>query len=393
MSPVPKRELILSTAEKIMAKKGMFATISEISQSVGAPDSSIYRYFKNKEDLLFSVAEENLRLGGEALMHHLEGIVDPVSRLRKVIWYSLHYNETHQDFSRLILFDCRSNKNFMNHPAFGYIRRSLGLMRGILQDGVKEGLFREDLHVPVVRDAINGLLDIQCIQRLTSAAAPPLADDVEDIMSLVLPMISRSREDEAPCRDKSERLLLAAERIFAGQGFEHSRIQEIAQAAGVAEGTVYDYFKNKEDLLFSTIKKRLTDHLVRSEQLFEVRTPVRKLRRFIRFHFSTYLEQTDFVKNFILHGVFNRGFYESDLYPTFKKYLEKLADILDEGRGLGDFRPEINGRIFENLFVGAFVLMTLRWVFIRDYPGTDQLKEIDQVVDLLTRAAVVGPVY
>ena len=388
MTDPNRKQAILGAAEKIMAQKGMCATIAEIAARAGVPDSMIYRYFKNKEDLLFSVAEERLRQGQQAVSEHLSGLVDPIDRLRKVIWFSLYYNENHRDFSRLILFECRSNRNFIQHPAFGHVRRSLGLMRGILEDGVQNSIFRNELQVPVVRDAIFGLLDIQCIQRLTLEPGAPLDDEVEKIMDLVLPMLTGAEADDQNPADKSQRILGAAEEVFALRGFEYARIQEIARGAGVAEGTVYEYFENKEDLLLSTLKHRLVDHLERLDQLFEVKSPLRKLRRFIRYHFSTYLEQTSFVKNFLLHGLFNQRFYASPVYPVFKQYIGLLGQILQEGKLQGVFRSQVDDQVFENLFIGAFMLITLRWVFIGEAPGINQLREIDQVVDLLTRAVV-----
>lgn len=388
MNQPTRKQAILGAAEKIMAQKGMGSTIAEIAAAADVPDSMIYRYFKNKEDLLFSVAEARLGQGQEAVSEHLAGLVNPVSRLRKVIWFSLYYNETHRDFSRLILFECRSNRNFIGHPAFAHVRRSLGLMRGILEDGLHQGLFRDDLQVPVVRDAIFGLLDIQCIERLTLGSAAPLEDEVKKIMNLVLPMITATHTNALGPADKSQRILSAAESVFARHGFESARIQEIARQAGVAEGTVYEYFENKEDLLLNTLKHRLVDHLARLDQLFEVKAPLRKLRRFIRYHFSTYLEQTSFVKNFLLHGLFNQRFYDSPVYPVFKQYLGLLGRILHEGRDQGVFRNDTDDRVFENLFVGAFMLITLRWIFMGEAPGINQLREIDQVVDLLTRAVI-----
>ena len=388
MTDPNRKQAILGAAEKIMAQKGMCATIAEIAAHAGVPDSMIYRYFKNKEDLLFSVAEERLRQGQQAVSEHLSGLVDPIDRLRKVIWFSLYYNENHRDFSRLILFECRSNRNFIQHPAFGHVRRSLGLMRGILEDGVQNSIFRNELQVPVVRDAIFGLLDIQCIQRLTLEPGAPLDDEVEKIMDLVLPMLTGAEADDQNPADKSQRILGAAEEVFALRGFEYARIQEIARGAGVAEGTVYEYFENKEDLLLSTLKHRLVDHLERLDQLFEVKSPLRKLRRFIRYHFSTYLEQTSFVKNFLLHGLFNQRFYASPVYPVFKQYIGLLGQILQEGKLQGVFRSQVDDQVFENLFIGAFMLITLRWVFIGEAPVINQLREIDQVVDLLTRAVV-----
>ncbi|HEX7840378.1 MAG TPA: helix-turn-helix domain-containing protein, partial [Kofleriaceae bacterium] len=57
--------------------------------------------------------------------------------------------------------------------------------------------------------------------------------------------------------DKRERILLAAERIFARHGFFAARVSEIAKEAGVADGTIYLYFKSKDDLLISLFENRM----------------------------------------------------------------------------------------------------------------------------------------
>src|SRR6266508_5619818 len=57
--------------------------------------------------------------------------------------------------------------------------------------------------------------------------------------------------------DKRERILGAAERIFARRGFFHARVSEIAREAGVADGTIYLYFKSKDELLISLFESRM----------------------------------------------------------------------------------------------------------------------------------------
>ena len=57
--------------------------------------------------------------------------------------------------------------------------------------------------------------------------------------------------------DKRDRILAAAERIFARHGFFAARVTEIAKEAGVADGTIYLYFKSKDDLLISWFEHRM----------------------------------------------------------------------------------------------------------------------------------------
>src|SRR5690349_23921911 len=87
--------------------------------------------------------------------------------------------------------------------------------------------------------------------------------------------------------DKRERILEAAERVFADHGFFNAKVSEIARHAGVADGTIYLYFKSKDDLLislFETRMERVCGDLVAAVAL--VRGAEAKLDAFIR----TYLE-------------------------------------------------------------------------------------------------------
>ena len=63
-----------------------------------------------------------------------------------------------------------------------------------------------------------------------------------------------SATDPSP---KRERILAAAERVFARHGFFAARVSEIAKDAGVADGTIYLYFKSKDDLLISLFESRM----------------------------------------------------------------------------------------------------------------------------------------
>ena len=121
-----KRHKILEAAEKMMSAKGRGATISEISAASGVTDSVLYHYFKNKEDILFSVAQEHLRDALEKLDEQLQGIMDPANQLGKLIWFQLYYHDTYPDYGNLLLFECRSNNRFMKHEAYGLIKRDAG---------------------------------------------------------------------------------------------------------------------------------------------------------------------------------------------------------------------------------------------------------------------------
>ena len=379
------RQQILAAAEQIMTKRPYESTISEIASSAGVADSVIYHYFKNKEDLLFSIMGEHLKEVILKLNEQLEGILEPTSRLSKMIWFHLTYNFGHKDYSRLLLFECRSNRNFYHHETYDLVRQYAGVLLSILKDGVELGVFR-DVNMRLVRDIIFGVLDLETIRNLCLSEFEPTAMDLKQLMAHISAMIEFRHTQSALDPDKSRRILGSAEKVFAEKSYNKATIGDIARNAFVAEGTVYEYFKNKEDLLLSIPKIRLKEFIDQLEGVFEIKTPLRKLRRFIRYHFFLFLTEIDFLKVFLLNIHLNSSFYSSDAYPLFQNYISLADEILEEGKRDGSFRAEVDNNIFKNLFWGGFTHMVLRWIVLNQQTKIDKTNEISEMVSLLQSA-------
>ncbi len=150
-------------------------------------------------------------------------------------------------------------------------------------------------------------------------------------MALVLPMIQKRQSVDYQTMDKANRILLAAEKTFAEKGFSKAKVADVARLAEVAEGTVYEYFANKEDLLLSIPGKRFQDHMDQLDETFQIRTPLGKLRRLIKNHFSLYLTNRHFLEVFIIQIQLSPRFYSSKAYETFRRYF-RVIEILIETR-------------------------------------------------------------
>ena len=89
-----RKKDIVKSAQYMFAEYGLEASsISQLAENAGVADSMIYHYFKNKEDLLFFALADKMVEVEKALQFHLEGVIDPVSRLGKVIWFHLWLND------------------------------------------------------------------------------------------------------------------------------------------------------------------------------------------------------------------------------------------------------------------------------------------------------------
>ena len=91
--------------------------------------------------------------------------------------------------------------------------------------------------------------------------------------------------------DKHRRIIQAAVKVFAQKGFFQAKVSEIARAAGVADGTIYLYFQNKDDILISLFEQEMAGILNDMKKaLARAEHPAAKLETFARTHLKL-LEQ------------------------------------------------------------------------------------------------------
>jgi TetR/AcrR family fatty acid metabolism transcriptional regulator len=383
---------ILAAAEEIMSEKGFAASaISEIARKANVTDSVIYQYFKGKQDLLFSVPGEKLKRQLALLKEHLAGIPDVMSQLQKVIWLQLRYHDAHRGYARLLLMECRSFQAFFSSPAYEIVREYTRIVSSILDRGVKEGRFRSDVPIRLLRDVILGTLDMETISSLTIGEVEAGESDFEDVVNLVDSMIVPESAPEGCRASRLDAIVNAAKKVFAEKDFAKATISEIASLAGVADGTIYEYFQSKEDILLSIATNRLDSYLERVTGAFEIKSADRKLRRLIKYHFSSFLSDREFLKIFLLRLHINDRFYTSKAFERFRSYCKLIEDVIEEGKATGVFRPSINSRVFRNMFLGAFIHMTMRWLVLHESAYVERIEEIDQVTELLTSAVMASP--
>lgn len=400
-----KKQAILRAAQEVFSEKGLEkATISEIAKKADVVDSIIYHYFTNKQDLLFSSIEELIEKSHEELLFQFKGVMGPVSQLGKMVWFHLYENDFSSGDARKmknLLFECRSNKDYYKHSGYRALQRYAGVMLAILKRGVQEKYFREDLEIHISRDMIFGFLDEESLSCLAYREVDETLPDFESIMSMVMSMIGIDADGLSPGmnpgaapsvkngrNDKAERVSEAAVSIFAQKGHRRATMLEIAGHAGVAEGTIYEYFKNKQDLLFSIPKNKFLSYQIELKGVFTSKDPLEKLRSFIWEYFRVFSSDGDFLMIFLSDIKLNKRFYSTEAFGAFLGTIEILYDILDEGKDCGVFRRDLSNRVFRNLFLGAFSHLCIRWFVLERVPPIRVMSELASVTDLLCRAVV-----
>ncbi len=170
-------------------------------------------------------------------------------------------------------------------------------------------------------------------------------------------------QDRPKGADKRERILQSAIRVFSRKGFYNTRVSEIARTAGVADGTIYLYFKNKDDILISIFSDRigkLNDELER--QLATLATPSEKIERIVSIQLGLLRGHKDLAEVITINLRQSNRFLKQYAAPGFNRYLDLIAAVVQDGQDRGDFRRDVSPRVAACSIFGALDGLTLTWV-------------------------------
>ena len=162
---------------------------------------------------------------------------------------------------------------------------------------------------------------------------------------------------------KRVRILRAAIRIFSQKGFFNSKVSDIARAAGVADGTIYLYFKNKDDLLISLFEEKMGEVVADVRERVAMGTdPLQRLRIFIENHMDLLVREAGLIEVIQVELRQSNKFMKEYVPVRFLEYLDVLGGILEEGKGDGTFRVDLNVKTARRAIFGALDEISLAHV-------------------------------
>ena len=191
--------------------------------------------------------------------------------------------------------------------------------------------------------------------------------------------------------DKYQRILDAAVEVIAEKGFFHSRVSEIADRAGVADGTIYLYFKNKDELLMAAIDSAFHGFIGRARaELNKVADPREKLRKMAFLHLQALGSNRNMAIVFQTELRHSAKFLAQFSHNLLVEYFDLIKGVLREGQEAGVFRAELPVKIAVNCFFGAVDEMVTSWILSdkeRDYHLSSLA---DVIVDILLKGMETG---
>jgi TetR/AcrR family fatty acid metabolism transcriptional regulator len=162
---------------------------------------------------------------------------------------------------------------------------------------------------------------------------------------------------------RKEDIINAAIKIFAQKGFYNAKVADVAREAGIADGTIYLYFKNKDDLLISLFETKMEEILQRfSQTLYDQKSAKDKLYQFIHFHFQLIEEDQNLAEVFQVELRQSSKFLKNYHNQKFIDYLNIIGRIIIDGQNTGEFRKDIHINTMKLAIFGALDELARQWI-------------------------------
>ncbi len=160
-------------------------TISDIALTAGVTEGLIYKYFKDKRDVLHHVLKEHYDHFLVQIDRDLQGIDGALNKLRKIIWSSIERYANHRVFARIILLEVRNSEEYFQSEAYALVRQFNRILLDIIKEGIASGEIRDTLPPAFIRNAIFGTIEHSCLNRAIFNE-PVSTNDVAKIITELL---------------------------------------------------------------------------------------------------------------------------------------------------------------------------------------------------------------
>jgi TetR/AcrR family fatty acid metabolism transcriptional regulator len=198
--------------------------------------------------------------------------------------------------------------------------------------------------------------------------------------------VERRVEKRVDRIDKRDALLRAAIETFAARGFFNAQVADVAKTAGVAAGTVYLYFRGKDDLLISIFEKTMKEAIAAGrESIAGSADPLAQLRAIARLHLDRMSRDRALAVVFQVELRQSTKFMERFSATHLREYLGIIRDVIAHGQSVGVFRKTLNPTLGAKLLFGMLDEMATNWILSqRKY---SLIADAEAIVDLFVRGA------
>ncbi len=163
----PGRIKIVDALTALLEQKEFNAiTTAEIAKNAGVTEALIYKYFKDKRDLLHQILSAFLKDYHSKTLDDLRGIKGSINKIRKLIWTHFNVYSTNRVFARILLIEVRSHQDFFNSETYTLVKDYSNILLHIIEDGIQSGEIRDDIPSKIMRQSILGSIEHICLTRI-----------------------------------------------------------------------------------------------------------------------------------------------------------------------------------------------------------------------------------
>ena len=192
----------------------------------------------------------------------------------------------------------------------------------------------------------------------------------------------KKKDAAPPAEGKRERILEAAIKVFVAEGFYNAKVSQIAHQAGVADGTIYLYFKSKDDLLINLFEDRMERVNANLREAIDTEsTAVARLKRIVKLHLELVEQNRDMAEVISVELRQSSKFIREYSNPKFAEFLRTIAGAVVEGQRTGELRTGIDPYVFARALFGALDEIALAWLV--KHPGSKASIELPRAAEQL----------
>jgi len=190
---LPPGRVKITKALKTLLEKKEFSTITtaEIAKTAGVTEALIYKYFKDKRDLLHQVLKEYLEQYNVQLEQDLRGIKGALNKLRKLIWSHINVYATNRVFARILLVEVRNHPDYYRSGTYSLVKRYSDIVLNIINEGLRDKEIRSDLPPMLIRHGIFGSIEQVCLSGVIFGRAIDPDALTEELCEFVFQGITR----------------------------------------------------------------------------------------------------------------------------------------------------------------------------------------------------------
>jgi len=164
----PGRIKIVESLKYLLEEKEFGAiTTAEIARTAGVTEALIYKYFKDKRDLLHQILSEYLEQYRDQIKQDLRGIKGVFNKLRKLIWSHINVYATNRVFAKILLIEVRNYPDYYRSETYERVKDYSDIVLQIIEEGVRNNEIRRDISPKLMRYGILGSIEQVCLSGIT----------------------------------------------------------------------------------------------------------------------------------------------------------------------------------------------------------------------------------